>query len=62
MGFLLIGIHESYDSTGRKRPVLTPLYHFHQLDEHWDINRFVSAESSPLQVSSGRTRTPLPLC
>ena len=36
---------------------LTPLYHFHPLQRHLDINRPITAESSPLHTASSRTRT-----
>ena len=36
---------------------LTPHYHFHPLHRHLDINRAITAESSPLHIASSRTRT-----
>ena len=36
---------------------LTPHYHFHPLHGHLDISRAITAESSPLDISSSRTRT-----
>ena len=36
---------------------LTPLYYFHPLHRHLDINRAINAGSSPLQIASSRTRT-----
>ena len=36
---------------------LTPLYHFHPLHRHLDINRVIAIESSPLCIASNRTRT-----
>ena len=34
---------------------LIPLYHFHPLHRHLDINRAIIVESSPLQIASSRT-------
>ena len=36
---------------------LTPHYHFHRLHRHLDINRAITAESSPLHISSSQTGT-----
>ena len=36
---------------------LTPHYHFHPLQRHLDISREITAESSPLNIASDRTRT-----
>ena len=36
---------------------LTPHYHFHRLHRHLDISRAITAESSPLHISSSRTGT-----
>ena len=36
---------------------LTPHYHFHPLHGHLDIRREITAESSPLHITSSRTRT-----
>ena len=36
---------------------LTPLYHFQPFQRHLDINRPITAESSPLHTASSRTRT-----
>ena len=36
---------------------LSPLYHFHPLHRHLDINRAITAESWPLHIASSRTRT-----
>ena len=36
---------------------LTPHYHFHLLHRHLDINLAIATESSPLYVTSSRTRT-----
>ena len=36
---------------------LTPFYQFHPLHRHLDISRAITAESSPLRIPSGRTRT-----
>ena len=36
---------------------LTPHYHFHLLHRNLDISRAVTAESSPLHITSSRTRT-----
>ena len=36
---------------------LTPLYPFHPLHRHFDINRVITAESSPLRIASSRART-----
>ena len=36
---------------------LTPLYHFHPLRRHLDINRAITAGSSPLHIAGSRTRT-----
>ena len=35
----------------------TPHYYFHPLYKHLDINRAITAESSPLHIASSRTRT-----
>ena len=35
---------------------LTPLYNFHPLNRHLDITRVITAESSPLHITSSRTR------
>ena len=56
VGFLLRNIHESQDSRGRGRPILTPLYHFHMLQEYLDISWAITAESSDLYIASGRTQ------
>ena len=36
---------------------LTLLYHFHQLHRHLEISRAIIAESSPLHITSSRTRS-----
>ena len=36
---------------------LSPLYHFHPLYRHLDIGWAITAESSPLHITSSRTRT-----
>ena len=36
---------------------LTPRYHFHLLHRHLDINWAITAESSPLHITSSQTRT-----
>ena len=36
---------------------LTPLYDFHPLHRHLDSGRVITAETSPLQIASSRTRT-----
>ena len=36
---------------------LTPHHHFHPLHRHLDISRAITAESSPLDIGSSRTRT-----
>ena len=36
---------------------LTPLYHFHPLHRHLDINQAITAESSPLHIVCSQTRT-----
>ena len=36
---------------------LSPLYHFHPLRKHLDINRAISVERSPLYIPSSRTWT-----
>ena len=35
---------------------LTPQFHFHQLHRYLDISRAIAAESSPLHITSNRTR------
>ena len=35
---------------------LTPFYHLHPLHRHLDISRVITAESSPLHITSSRTR------
>ena len=57
LGFLSLDIHNSHDSSGRARQILTPLYHFHLLHKHLDFSRKITGESSPLLISSERTRT-----
>ena len=53
--------HKRSRSTGQQRKgegiYLTPLYHFHPLGRHWEINRVIAAESSPLHIASSQTRT-----
>ena len=36
---------------------LSSLYHFHPLHRHLDISRTITAESSPLHITSSRTGT-----
>ena len=36
---------------------LTPLYHFHPIHRHLDINQEIAAERSPLHIASSRTRS-----
>ena len=36
---------------------LTPLYYFHPLHSHLDINRSITVETSPLHIASSRTQT-----
>ena len=36
---------------------LTPHYHFHPLDRHFDISRAITAESSALHIASSPTGT-----
>ena len=58
--FWVFFFHEHSRFTGQQGKgegiYLTPLYHFHLLHRHLDISRAVTAESSPLHISS-RTRT-----
>ena len=44
--------------TGREQGGhLTHRYQFHSLDRHLDINRAITAESSPLLIGSSQTQT-----
>ena len=38
MGFLLFDNHHSQDSWKSRRPILSPLYHFHPGHEYFQIN------------------------
>ena len=42
---------------GGRLPLLTFLYYFHTLHKHLDISRTITAESSPLHITSSRTWT-----
>ena len=54
----LTNIHDPQDSRGRGRLLpLSPPYYFHPLDRHFDIDRAIIAESSPLHITRSRTRT-----
>ena len=39
---------------------LIPLYHFHPLSRDLDISQVINAESSPLHIASGQTRSRIP--
>ena len=39
LDFLSLEIHNSQDSRGRRRSILTPLYYYHTLHEHLEIFR-----------------------
>ena len=52
-GFLSLDLYESQDRTGRWRPILTPLYHFHSLSEHMDINRSITENSLSVLIVTG---------
>ena len=45
LAFMSMNIHVSKDSRGMRRPILTPLCHFHQLQEHLDIGRAITAKN-----------------
>ena len=48
----------NHRTTGEGETIsLTPHYHFHPLHRHLDIGRAITVESSPLHISSSRTRT-----
>ena len=59
--FMWVFLHSDSRFTGHQgkgeATSLIPLYHFHPLHGHLDINRVISAESSPLHIGSSRTRT-----
>ena len=56
--FSFTNIHDSQDTRGRGGGIyLTPPYHFHPLHRHLDISWAITAESSPLHITSSRTRT-----
>ena len=56
--FFVKKFHESQDSMEKGGGIsLTPHYHFHRLHRHLDISRAITAESSPLHISSSRTGT-----
>ena len=61
LGFLSLNIHKSQDSRRRSRLLVKPHYHFHPLRKHLAISRVITAESSPLHIDCGRTRTGKPL-
>ena len=55
--FFSVGLffHDHSRITGL-RISLTPHYHFHPLHRHLDNSRTITAESSPLRISSSRIR------
>ena len=58
---ILVFFHAHSRFTGQqgkgKGIYLTPLNHFHPLHRHLDISRVITAGSSPLHISSSKTRT-----
>ena len=55
--FFFTTIHESQDSRRRRKAFfLSPHYHFNPLPRHLDISRAITAESSPLDIGTSRTR------
>ena len=58
---MLVFFHEHSRITGLQGKgegiSLIPHYHFHPLHRHLDISRAITAESSPLDIASSRTRT-----
>ena len=53
MGFLSLDIHESHDSRGRGKPMLTPLYQFQSPAEF--------CRQLPLHIASDQTSGRIPL-
>ena len=57
LGLLSLAIHKSQDSRRRRRLFIIPLYQFHPLQEHLEISRVVTVETSPLHMHRGQTHT-----
>ena len=55
-GISFTNIHKSQDCRGMGRHSLTSHYYFHPLYRNLDISLAITAESSPLHISSDRTR------
>ena len=56
--FLCLGFLSQTFTQGKAEGIsLTPLYHFHPLHRHLEIDRAITAEGSPLHTASSRTRT-----
>ena len=53
---LSLNIHESQDSRGKEKSILTPYYQFYSLHKHLDANRKITAESSPLEIGNDWTQ------
>ena len=58
LGFLSLDVHDSQDTNGRGRPILTLcLYHFNPLHEHFGLSLAITAEGSAHLIVSERTLT-----
>ena len=47
LGLCSCDTHKSQESRGKRRPILTPLYHFHLLNNHYEISQAITAQSLP---------------
>ena len=56
LSFCSCDIHNSQDSRGKGGPFLIPLYHFHLYHECLHISQGITAESSPVHITSGQTQ------
>ena len=58
-GFSFTNIHDSQDSIGRRKGVIssTLLCHFNPLHRHLAISQAITAENSLLRISSSRNRS-----
>lgn len=57
LDLLLIGIHESQNSWGLWRSILTTLSHFHPLHKYLDITQVITAERSLLHIANERPQS-----
>ena len=52
-----MNIQDSQTAEGRRGYLFNSFYYYYPLPRHLDINRAITAESSPVHIANSQTRT-----